>query len=119
MRRLALLLVVLLATLCAGGPVFAQSSGVDTDTSARLTKYLHKNRLPMVAAQISNSSVGRRLMLYGYVATDFGKTDAETKSRRYLHDSTIAVINNIKVDPEVRRLKQPASNEGADSGATP
>jgi hypothetical protein len=119
MRRIFQIQVLLFAALCAIGMAAAQSSGVDTDTSARLTKYLHKNRLPMVGAQISNSASGRRLMLYGFVATDFGKSDAETKSKRFLHDSTIAVINNIKVDPEVRRLKRPAADEGADSGTTP
>ena len=61
------------------------------NTSARLTKYLHKNRLPMVGAQVSNTSAGHQLMLYGFVATDFGKGDAVTKSKRYLHDPTIAV----------------------------
>jgi hypothetical protein len=118
MRRSANILIAVLCLVCAVGTASAQS--VDTDTSALLTKYLHKNRLPMVGAQMSNSASGRRLMLYGYVATDFGKSDAVTKSQRYLHDSTTAVINNIKVDPQVRRLKQPASNEGAiDSGVTP
>jgi hypothetical protein len=120
MRQIIQLLIVLLATLCAIGIGAAQSSGVDTDTSARLTKYLHKNRLPMVGAQISNTSAGRQLMLYGFVATDFGKGDAVTKSERYLHDSTIAVVNNIKVNPEVRHLKRPAADQSAtDSNAPP
>ena len=106
--------------LPAIGIAGAQSSNVDTDTSTRLTKYLHKNRLPMVGAQISNTSAGRRLMLYGFVATDFGKSDAVTKSKRYLHDSTITVVNNIKVDPQVRHLKPPAADQGAtDSNAPP
>jgi len=74
----------------------------------------------MVGAQVSNTSSGRRLMLYGFVATDFGKDDAATKSKHYLQDSTIAVINNIKVDPEVRHLKRPPPDQGAmDSGASP
>jgi hypothetical protein len=106
--------------ICAIGTAAAQSSNVDTDTSARLTKYLHKNRLPMVGAQVSNTSAGHQLMLYGFVATDFGKGDAVTKSKRYLHDPTIAVINNIRVNPEVRHLKRRPSDEGAvDSGAAP
>ncbi len=45
-------------------------------------------------------------MLYGYVATDFGKTDAVTKSKRYLQDSTINIVNNIQVNPQVRHLKR-------------
>ena len=71
----------------------------------------------MVGAQISNTSSGRRLMLYGYVATDFGKTDAETKSKRYLQDSTINIVNNIQVNPQVRHLKrQPDQDAPAQMG---
>ena len=60
----------------------------------------------MVGAQMSNTDTGPHLMLYGFVATDFGKDDAVTKSKRYLHDSSIAVTNNIKVNPQVRHLKK-------------
>jgi len=63
-------------------------------------------------------------MLYGFVATDFGKDDAVTKSKSYLHDSTIAVVNNIRVNPQLKHLKRPPpSDESApgqmDSGAMP
>jgi hypothetical protein len=98
---------------CAVSTAAAQSGNVDTATSEKLTKYLHKNRLPMVGAQISNTSSGRQLMLYGYVATDFGKSDAVTKSKRYLHDSNIAVVNNIQVNPQLRHLKKRVPDEGA------
>ena len=69
----------------------------------------------MVGAQISNTTSGRQLMLYGYVATDFGKEDAVTKSKRYLRDSTIAVVNNIRVNPQLKHLKHlpPPSDESA------
>jgi hypothetical protein len=110
----------MLCMLCAIGTAAAQSRNVDTAASDKLTKYLHKNRLPMVGAQISHTSAGRQLMLYGFVATDFGKGDAAAKSQRYLHDPAIAVINNIRVNPEVRHLKHPPSDEGSmDSGAAP
>ena len=36
-------------------------------------------------------------MLYGFTATDFGKQDAVTKSRRFLNDNSIAISNGIKV----------------------
>ena len=62
----------------------------------------------MVGAQISNTASGRQLMLYGYVATDFGKDDAATKSKKFLHDSTIAVVNNIRVNPQLKHLKRPS-----------
>jgi len=79
----------------------------------------------MVGAQISKTRSGRQLMLYGFVATDFGKDDAVTKSKRYLHDTTIAVVNHIRVNPELRHLKRPPADEnaadqmGGDSGARP
>jgi hypothetical protein len=106
MRRVASILMVLLWMAGGLGSAAAQSSNVDTVTSDKLTKYLHKNRLPMVGAQVSKTSSGRQLMLYGYVATDFGKTDAVTKSKRYLQDSTVSVVNNIRVNPQLRHLKR-------------
>ncbi len=93
----------------------AAAQSVDKTTSDKLTKYLHTHRLPMVGAQVSNTDSGRHLMLYGFVATDFGKDDAVTKSKRYLHDSSIAVTNNIKVNPQVRHLKKkPSTDEECD-----
>src|SRR5271167_3059244 len=111
MRRIAQILIAVACIMwVAVGIAAAQSSNVDTTTSTKLTNYLHKNRLPMVGAQISNTSAGRRLMLYGYVATDFGKDDAVTKSKQYLHDSTIAVTNNIRVNPQLKHLKHSPSS---------
>ncbi len=109
---------------CVVGIAAAQPGSVDTATSAKLTKYLHNHRLPMVGAQISDTSSGRQLMLYGFVATDFGKDDAVTKSKSYLHDSTIAVVNNIRVNPQLKHLKRPPPSDGGapgemDSGAMP
>jgi hypothetical protein len=103
--------------------VFAQSANVDKSTSDKLTKYLHTHRLPMVGAQITNTDSGRQLMLYGYVATDFGKDDAVTKSKKYLHDSSIPVTNNIRVNSQLKHLKRQAPVEegpsSMDSGLTP
>jgi hypothetical protein len=120
-KRSVQILIAMLCMLCAIGTAAAQSSNVDSPASDKLTKYLHKNRLPMVGGQISNTSAGRQLMLYGYVATDFGKSDAAAKAKRYLHDPTIAVVNNIRVNPELRHLKRaPTPDEGSmDSGAAP
>jgi len=111
MRLVASILTTFLWVVCALGSAAAQSSNVDATTSAKLTKYLHKNRLPMVGAQVSNTTSGRRLMLYGYVATDFGKTDAVTKSKRYLQDSSISVVNNIRVNPQLRHLKESSPDQ--------
>jgi hypothetical protein len=127
MKRCAQILIGVICTMFAAGMVAAQPSNVDTATSAKLTKYLHNHRLPMVGAQISNTEAGRQLMLYGFVASDFGKDDAVTKSKTYLHDSTIAVTNNIRVNPQLKHLKHsqssPASDESSsdpmDSGMSP
>ena len=116
MKRIAQILTAVVCTLYLAGAAAAQSSSVDKNTSAKLTKYLHNHRLPMVGAQVSNTDSGRQLMLYGFVATDFGKDDAVTKSRAYLHDLTIAVVNNIRVNPQLKRMKRPPSDEDA-SGA--
>jgi hypothetical protein len=100
----------------AVGSAAAQSSKVDATTSAKLTKYLHSHRLPMVGGQVSITSSGRKLMLYGYVATDFGKQDAVTKSRQYLNDSTISVVNNIRVNPQLKHPKRsPLPNDSLPS----
>jgi hypothetical protein len=116
MRRI--FTIALAALLCiiseSATPASAQPANVDQTTSDAVTKYLHTHKLPMVGAQVSNTSSGRHLMLYGFVATDFGKKDAETKSKRYLQDSSIAIVNNIRVNPQLRHLKKrpPASYEG-------
>ena len=117
MRRIARTITLLVAAMLFATVVAAQSSRVDKATSDKLTKYLHGHRLPMVGAQVMNTDSGRQLMLYGYVATDFGKDDAVTKSRKFLHDSSISVINNIRVNPEVKHLKHKAPIEEGPEGS--
>src|SRR5271169_6861010 len=108
MRRTAEILIALACAMClAAGSAGAQSGNVDQGTSSKLTKYLHAHRLPMVGGQVSNTPSGRKLMLYGYVATDFGKQDAVTKSKQYLNDSTISVVNNIRVNPQLKHTQRP------------
>jgi hypothetical protein len=124
MKRSAQILIALVWMLWAVSVATAQSAAVDKTASDKLTKYLHNHRLPMVGAQITDTDSGRQLMLYGFVATDFGKDDAVAKSKKYLHDSTISVLNNIRVNPQLKHLKRPSSPDetapGAmGSGATP
>jgi len=74
----------------------------DSAQSSALTSYLQKNRLPLVGAQVlTNGSGNREVILYGFVATDFGKQDAVDKARRYLHAPDVAVVNRIAVRPEL------------------
>ncbi len=107
-------LVVALAYIPAAR---AENPVPDTEQSTRLTDYLHAHRLPLVGAQVLNSGTGRSVLLYGYTATDFGKSDAETKARRFLKDSDIAINNHIRVRPELLSMK--SSRPPASSSAGP
>jgi hypothetical protein len=84
----------------------ASSSGtivggtIDSPQSQGLTDYLKHHQLPLVGAQVVTSpSGGRQAILFGYVASDFGKSDAEEKARHYLKDQTVVVDNRIKISP--------------------
>jgi hypothetical protein len=105
----ALLLAVTLVVAGAPGTL-AQSYTVDPDSSRQLSSYLKKNRLPLVGAQVMRTDAGdRQVMLYGFVATQFGKSDAETKSRKFLKDPEVEIVNRIEVRPEIRNLKPKAA----------
>ena len=89
----------------------------DTAQSGTLTSYLQSHRLPLVGAQVlTDSSGNQQIILYGFVATDFGKQDAADKARRYLHNPNAPVINRIAVRPELASAAPARSTAGA-SGA--
>src|SRR6202023_4200463 len=70
--------------------------------SGALTSYLQGHRLPLVGGQVlANGSGDKQIILYGFVASDFGKQDATDKARRYLHNANVTVINRIAVRPEL------------------
>jgi hypothetical protein len=98
-------------------PALAQDYTVDRAASDELTDYLRNNRLPLVGAQVLKTADGqKRLMLYGFVASNHGKHDAETKALAHLGGSGITVDNRIAVRPEIGRLKshtQPAASSTA------
>jgi len=100
----------------------AENLKPDTEESSRLTDYLHSHRLPLVGAQVLNSATGgRTVLLFGYTATAFGKSDAETKSRRFLKDADVSFNNHIAVRPELASMKAPsqsAPSAGAPSAGT-
>ena len=96
--------------------LWAQNYTVDRTASDDLTTYLRKNRLPLVGAQVLTSPDGqKRLVLYGFVASDFGKHDAETKALAHLGGSGFTVENRIAVRPEIEHLK--SSHRNASSGS--
>lgn len=97
------------ASSAASNPGDANSGGSvppgyspDSSESSALSSYLQSHRLPLVGAQVlTNDSGNRQVILYGFVATDFGKQDAADKARRYLRDPSLAVINRIAVRPQL------------------
>jgi hypothetical protein len=87
---------------------------VDQAQSQALTDYLKAHRLPLVGAQVLAAPDGRRqVILFGYVATDYGKGDAEAKTRRYIKDPQVTVDNRIKVEPTIANLKDEDSPDSA------
>ncbi len=111
------------ALLIAVPATFAQSYKVEPADSQSLTTYLRQHRLPLVGAQVLGDAAGsRRIVLYGFVATEFGKNDAARKALAYIEKGAQAgtpapqVENRIEVRPEIARMKtQAAPAAAADS----
>jgi hypothetical protein len=79
-----------------------KDASVDKSQSSALTDYLKSHRLPLVGARVLVSPTGQRqVMLYGFVASEYGKDDAEAKARKYLNEPAIGVDNRIKVQPQL------------------
>jgi len=93
-------------------PASAQTGTVDTATSRRLTDYLRKHRLPLVGAQVTrDDNGGTQVMLYGYVATSFGRSDAETRARKFMRPGA-RIVNRIQIRPEILHLKSKTTRAG-------
>jgi hypothetical protein len=103
-------------------PHLSASSLTDSQLGQQLTDYFKGHRLPLVGAQAyTDNSGSRQVVLFGMVATSFGKSDAAQKAASLLNDPAIAVVNRIRIDPTLIAAsgapEQPAQN--ADSnGAT-
>ena len=83
---------------------------IDSPQSQGLSDYLKAHSLPLVGAQVvTSSSGGKQVILFGFVASDFGKTDAEQKARHYLKDPTLVVDNRIKISPATGRRRREVS----------
>jgi hypothetical protein len=98
----------------------AQDFTVDNAASEALTNYLRQHRLPLVGAQIGTAPGGaRRLVLYGYVASQLGKSDAESKAIAYMGAPRPEVVNRVVIQPEIARMKSggEAGQAGASSGS--
>jgi hypothetical protein len=99
---------------------FAQNYKVDAADSQSLTTYLRQHRLPLVGAQVLGDAAGnRRVVLYGFVATEFGKNDAARKALAYVESGARAgtpvpqVENRIEIRPEIARMRTQTTTAGA------
>jgi len=89
------ILLVGTASICA-------AAGADGLVSDPVSDYLHANRLPLVEARTNVTASGERAeLLYGYVATDVGKLDAEEQTQHFIDDPDIPIIDRIVVQPEL------------------
>lgn len=124
-RRTPALVSAIIVMLATCGSSFAQNYVIDQGTSDALTRYLHQHELPMVTAQFSTSPGGsKQLILTGFVATQFGRDDAERIATAYLNDPTVSMVDQILLDPHVedmRRAQQggAAASPGAQSSNSP
>lgn len=111
MRLVARYVIGMMAALfLSAAAAVAQQYTVDRKTSDALSAYLKDNRLPLVSAQVLQDTSGtRRLVLYGYVATQLGKDDAEQKAVKYLNSPGIQVTNRIAINPEVGKMGRTGS----------
>jgi hypothetical protein len=108
MRKVRIFTFALLALLVAIEPAWPAANTIDP-TSAALTDYLHHHRLPAVGAQVTETpDGGRSVMLYGFVATPKGKSDAELRTRQYLNDSSVQITNRIMIDPSLLAANRPS-----------
>jgi hypothetical protein len=117
--RILKVIVLTAWTALAAPPAAAQSSAVDIKASRQLTSYFRTHRLPLVGAQVmSSDGGGKRVVVYGFVATPFGRVDAENKAREFLKQPNLKVVNRIQVRPEIRDLKN-KSVDGDEDEAEP
>jgi hypothetical protein len=83
----------------------------DPELSNRITTYLKDHCLPLARASIARQPDGaREVLLYGFVASDFGKRDAEEKTAALLANSGIPVKNTIMVRPDLAALQTQPGN---------
>jgi hypothetical protein len=89
----------------------------ELNESRALSEYLKQRKLPLVGAQVLTGPDGRRMVvLYGFVGSDFGKADAVSKTRSFLHDSAVPVDNRINVRPELLASNRPSSADAVSPG---
>ena len=121
-RRMQALVSAIIVMLAMYSVAWAQNYVIDQGTSDALTKYLHMNELPMVTAQFSTSPGGnKQLILTGFVATHFGRDDAERIATAYLNDPNVNMVDQILLDPHVEDMRSapPGSAAAANGSQSP
>ena len=103
-------------------PHLSASTLTDSQLGQQMTDYFKGHRLPLVGAQAyTDSSGGRQVVLFGLVATSFGKSDAAQKATSLLNDPAIAIVNRIRIDPTLIAAngapEQPAQNADSNGAA--
>jgi len=117
MKALVSAIIVMLAMSSVAR---AQHYVIDQGTSDAITKYLHMNELPMVTAEFSTSPGGsKQLMLTGFVATQFGRNDAEWIATAYLNDPSVNMVDQILLDPHVEDMRPPVGSAAAAGSESP
>jgi hypothetical protein len=116
-RSAASAFVIAIALLGAVSAAFAQQYNVDRKTSDALTAYLRENHLPLVGAQVTNGDK-RRVVLYGFVASEHGKDDAGQKALQYLGSGT-ELVNRISIRPEIATMRHVQQDERANAPDQP
>jgi hypothetical protein len=75
----------------------------DQSASNALTDHFKHHRLPLVGAQVLRNPANgaRAVVLYGFVGSDFGKSDAQRQAEDFINDPSVDVDNRIRVNPDL------------------
>ncbi len=108
--------IIMMVATCAVAR--AQNYVIDQGTSDALTRYLHLNSLPMVTAEFSTSPGGsKQVILTGFVATQFGRQDAERIALAYVNDPRVNLVDQILIDPHVEDMRTAPPGSPAAAGS--
>lgn len=93
----------------------------DAGASSALTDYLKHHRLPLVGAQVlRNPNDGARaVVLYGFVGSDLGKSDAQRQAEDFVNDPAVEVDNRIRVNPDLLAARGSSSPTSPDASNDP
>jgi hypothetical protein len=104
-------------TAQSNAPINTRDFVPDPGASSALTDHFKHNRLPLVGAQVlRNPSTGARaVVLYGFVGSDLGKSDAQRQADDFINDASVDVDNRIRVNPDLLTARGSSSDDSPDS----